>query len=87
MVRITKLEKKQTACVIILTCFLFSLTGLWAIDVSVGCMLMGKTCEMTNGYWVRTPVQHYHIGLWLVGISIWLSTTVFIVYLLDKGGD
>ena len=51
----------------------FVMLGLWAIDIGVSGMMNGFS--VTNGWdWgTRTPIQQYHIGLWLVGIGTLLS--------------
>lgn len=43
------------------------ISGLWAIDVSVGAIDSG--CGLTNGWYWKEPVKVYHLGLFLVMLS------------------
>ena len=62
-----------TVLIIIILGLFFVMLGLWAIDIGVSGMVSGFS--VTNGWdWgTRTPIQQYHIGLWLVGIGTLLS--------------
>ena len=62
-----------TVLIIIILGLFFVMLGLWAIDIGVSGMMNGFS--VTNGWdWgTRTPIQQYHIGLWLVGIGTLLS--------------
>jgi hypothetical protein len=52
----------------------FAFLGLWSIDISVSVMLvgaaMGDSVYLTNGFWITNPGQLYHVGLWLLSISV-----------------
>ncbi len=51
----------------------FFVLGLWCIDVGVAGMIAGKGM-ITNGWWTRTPVQQYHIGLILTYVTMFANT-------------
>ena len=37
------------------------MASLWALDIGVSGMLLGGF--VSNGFWVRSPIQQYHFGL------------------------
>jgi len=66
--------------VVILDSFIF--LGAWAVDVSVTCLLLesnGIDTYITNGWWIRNPTQHYHIGLLMILISSILLAIIAII--------
>ena len=40
--------------------------SIWCIDVSVTSLNLGL---LTNGFWILTPTQGYHLGIWSAIIS------------------
>ena len=49
--------------------------GLWTIDVGASSFSSGSG-YVTNGWWTRTGVEQYHIGLWLtLGTIVALALT------------
>jgi len=78
--------RQLTVLTVIILGLFFVMLGLWAIDIGVSGMISGFS--VTNGWdWgTRTPVQQYHIGLWLVGIGTLLSvmSSIFGIIELKK---
>ncbi|MFP4006365.1 MAG: hypothetical protein ACLFUR_06640 [Candidatus Hadarchaeia archaeon] len=64
--------------------FVFML-GIWAVDIGVSAMSAGG--RVVNGWWTRDPVQHYHIGLYLLAASgLFLSFSSIIAVHVDLMG-
>lgn len=61
------MKNSTIASIIMLFMFMF-MTGIWAVDISVGAMLT-TNAEMTNGFWTRDPMVHYHLGLYIMIIT------------------
>lgn len=64
-------EKKAIILILSFASIFFIVSGLWAIDIGASGMALkssGIQVYASNGWWVREPIQQYHIGLWLVGI-------------------
>lgn len=38
--------------------------GLWSVDISVSALLTKGI--LTNGFWVFSPMQVYHMGIYLI---------------------
>lgn len=47
-----------------------SIVGFWAIDISISAQVVGAM--LTNGFWIRDPVQGYHMGLWLAMLGMFV---------------
>ena len=61
--------------------FLFSgIIGLWLINDSFGAVslerALGVTAFVGNGFLYYTPAQAFHIGLWMVMVSIFAMTSI-----------
>lgn len=64
--------------------FVFML-GIWAVDIGVSAMSAGD--RVVNGWWTRDPVQHYHIGLYLLAASgLFLSFSSIIAVHVNLSG-
>lgn len=61
-----------------------NITGLWGIDISVSAIVTGPDIGITNGWWFRTPLQHYHIGLWMTGLSGFIVILSAVYLLIEK---
>lgn len=58
----------KTAGVVFIIVFSFlSMLGYWAIDISFSAMATNSS--LTNGFWVRSPIKQYHLGLYLAIFS------------------
>ena len=85
-------EKKNVQFLIgvfLIFSIIFGMTGLWAIDIGASAMLIEEKygeSTVTNGWWNRKPVRHYHIGLWFVGICITILS-VLLFYSVFFLGD
>ena len=82
-------EKKAILFIISFASIFFICSGLWAIDIGASGMSLqeaGINTYTTNGWWVREPIQQYHIGLWLVGIFSLVQTfvLVFAIFLIGN---
>lgn len=70
---------------IILTGFFFVLLGfmgLWFINDSMACVVnfgVNSSCGVGNGFWWLSPVQAFHIGLWLVMFALAFLFTLVVV--------
>ena len=62
-------QREAIYVILLVLAVFFSMSGLWAIDVAVGAMNT-QGAAMTNGWWVRDPIQHYHLGLYTIGLTI-----------------
>ena len=53
---------------------IFIMIGLWTIDIGVSGMVLtestGVMISASNGWWVRSSAQQYHIGLYMVIIGM-----------------
>lgn len=58
--------------------------GLWAVDVGAAGIASGG--YITSGFWMRNPMQQYHIGLWLIeGSALFMfMITCATIILTDK---
>src|SRR4030042_3502774 len=86
------MEKRQTELLLFYFTTVFSVIaviGLWAIDIGASGMVIeskyGIDITATNGYWAREPIQQYHIGLWLVGVSITVLSSFVILCFMVLG--
>ena len=80
-----KLRRSDWIAVIIALIF-FQLMCLWCIDVSTSTMLMEQTHaaggsinshgQMTNGFFSQNPLMTYHIGLYILVITCFLSALI-----------
>ena len=64
-------EKRAIILILSFASIFFIVSGLWAIDIGASGIALkssGMNIITTNGWWIREPIQQYHIGLWLVGI-------------------
>ena len=60
----------STAIVVLV---MLAIIALWAIDISVSALLIGQTTQpmfLTNGFWQTNPTQLYHVGLWMLTVSV-----------------
>lgn len=65
--------------------------GLWAVDIGVSGMVINAqhpnlNVMAINGWFVREPVQQYHIGLWLIGIGMIIIINISILSIVYLGG-
>lgn len=65
------------------------MASLWMIDLSVSAMQVSMSssgeAKLTNGFWVRNPIETYHIALWMAVASFFSATMVAIKALV--GGE
>ncbi len=70
---IKKTDWQYLKVVVILVCMTILVTGVWAIDISVSAMVAssktGEQIILTSGWWNRSPILQYHIGLYMVYLS------------------
>lgn len=80
---LTPNQKKFCHAVIAIFLLFIGLTGLWCVDIGTGGMVLnaeyGLDIQVGNGWFARSPIQQYHIGLWLLGISV-LLMCILLVY-------
>lgn len=78
----------KTVGVVLIIVFTFlSMLAYWSIDISVSAMATNSS--LTNGFWVRSPIKHYHLGLYLAIFSH-ISVCVIAAYSILElfyGGD
>lgn len=76
MSHLTLDQKKFCHATIAIVLLFFVLTGIWAVDIGASGMVLNEKynidLQVENGWVARSPMQHYHIGLWLIGISTML---------------
>jgi len=58
---------------LITVCSTLIMLGLWTIDISVSAMAISKSTGnqvlVTSGWWTRSPILQYHIGLYIIQCS------------------
>jgi len=71
---------------IILTGFFLTIVGfmgLWIINDAMTCVVnfgVNSSCGVGNGFWWLSPIQAFHIGLWLVMlVLVFLFTAIVIL--------
>lgn len=65
--------KYKWMIILIFLTFAFAV-GLWAIDIGASGIATGG--RVIGGFWTRSPVKHYHLGLLVCSLSY--LATVFI---------
>jgi len=71
--------------IILVGCAMLIVCGMWTIDISVSGMIIGDpNLALTNGFWERTPMQGYHIGIWLVFGSTLILVSEMIWIICDQ---
>ena len=88
-----KLRKSDWIAVIITLVF-FQLMCLWCIDVSTSTMIiknngpmagsMVSDAYMTNGFFIQNPMITYHLGLYVLVITCFLSALIAVHIVLDS---
>jgi len=72
----------------ILVCMTMLMAGIWATDISVSAMVVssktGEQIILTSGWWNRSPIIQYHIGLYMVYISSLIISLIAIYEVLRK---
>ena len=61
--------------------FFFGLMGLWVINDSMACVAnfgVNSGCGIGNGFWWLTPIQAFHLGLYLTIFSLVLFSFLVI---------
>jgi hypothetical protein len=58
------------------------MVGIWTIDVSAP--WVNQNAVATSGWWDRTPVQSYHVGLYITIISFLLLTLIAVYHICKK---
>lgn len=68
-----KMSKGSWVAVLVILTIAF-MASLWMVDVSVSAMRVSTDslgeAVLTNGFWVRSPAEAYHIGLWMPWLPI-----------------
>lgn len=80
--------KKSSWIQITVVAVFFFLIGIWTVDTGVSAMVTaaqnGNEMGATNGFWARTPVKQYHLGLLIVLLSsLFLALTAVRAMLHD----
>ena len=52
---------------VVMVGFMMIAGGMWAVDIGVSSMGFGA--NVTNGWWSRSAMQQYHIGLWSISVG------------------
>ena len=79
-------EKKAILIIFVILVVIAQMMALWIIDISLSAMIVnattGENFTITNGFFVRNPMQGYHIGLWTIIVSTTLLAITFIFFVI-----
>jgi len=88
--KITKNEKQLAITALALLCVFFTVAGLWAIDIGASAMIAqsaGIDMKVSNGWFVRSGIQQYHMGLYMVTIAMLFLSFLTLISIFSKNKE
>ena len=85
--KITKNEKQLAITALVLLCVFLTVSGLWAIDIGATTMVAqsaGINMKVSNGWFVRSGIQQYHMGLYMVTIAMLFLSFLTLISIFSK---